>query len=265
MLGRALLSVAATLALATAAPSAQAQSEDSLRRRAVNTPPQITDRGRTAAHVCFDRGWYEDEQDGFREVEPLPCTQQFAPLVAAAGDTVRVRTLPEARGVRLQGRGPARECGLLEAGRWLCWMPNDASAALRVQIAYSFGAATWSYDSQLRALRRSARLLVALRAAPSDVVYTEGALQVVRLRRIGEKGPFLVRALTHKNLSVRLPAGTYELSSTTRSCSGSCPQRNGTGSLDAPSGTCSSRLTVERGERLAATVVTCVGERCRIR
>lgn len=144
-------------------------------------------------------------------------------------------------------------------------MPGDGAPALRLGITYPFGSSSWTFDSGLRRARRTARLRIAERAVPSPETFIEGSVQVIRLRRAGEKGPFLVRRLDGGAFTVRLPRGDYVLWSATRVCGGLCPTRDGQGSFSPPDGACRSRIRVARGDRLDVTVVTRVGDPCRIR
>ncbi len=134
---------------------------DADRERLVTTPPEIATRGKMATHVCPTRSSYENEAGQQVELGRLPCTTQFAPLLAVAGDTLAVRTPRSARAVGLSVDG-------------VLW-------------------------------------------------------------------------------------------SATRVCGGLCPTRDGQGSFSPPDGACRSRIRVARGDRLDVTVVTRVGDPCRIR
>jgi len=262
------LAVAVLVLCGAGTVASPALGTDADREREVTTPPQIATRGEMAAHICAGQSSYENEAGQQVELEQLPCTSQFAPLLAAAGDTLTVRTPRSARAVGLSVDGAEREeqsCRFFDLGRWLCTMPGDGDAALRLGIAYPFGSASWTFDSGLRPARRTARLRVAERAMPSPESFIEGSVQVVRLRRAGEKGPLLVRRLDGGAFTVRLPRGDYTLWSATRVCSGSCPTRDGQGSFGPPGDACRSRIRVAPKARLGVTVVTRVGEPCRVR
>lgn len=84
--------------------------------------------------------------------------------------------------------------------------------------------------------------------------------------RLLQRGRWLCTMPGDVAMSLRLGiVYPFVLLSTTRVCSGSCPTRDGAGLLDQRRHTCRSRIEVQRGDRLRATVVTRVGERCRIR
>lgn len=268
MRGRLVKVSVALLALCGAVAAKAAPTGDADRERLITTPPEISTRGETAPHVCFGFGGFESEAGGFIDLGPRPCTRQYDPLHAAGGDTLTVRTPRSARSVGLSVDGAEREgqeCRLLERGRWLCAMPGDGDGSLRLGIEYPLGVASWTFDTKLSPPRGRMPVRISRRAVATRRAYREGAVQLVKLRRSGAKGPFLVRRLGDRSFKALLPAGRFLLSSTTRVCSGSCPTRTGGGSLDAPRHTCRSRIDVKRGDRLTATVVTRVGERCRIR
>lgn len=256
----------AALALGIAHLAAPALAGDADHRRVVTTHPQLADRGEESGRVCITSAYDRVAGEPIERVDRA-CPRRYDPLRAAHGDTLLVRTPRSANSASVGVSGSEREdeeCRLLDHGRWLCTMPGDGDPSLVVGISYPFGVANFQADAQLRRPNRSARLRIVERAVPSGRTYIEGAAQIVRVRRVGEKGPFLIRVLKGRGFTAKLPAGEYVLWSTTRVCAGSCPARDGSGSLDPTRHTCRSRFDVERTERLTLTVVTRVGERCRI-
>ena len=86
----------------------------------------------------------------------------------------------------------------------------------------------------------------------------EGSIPYLRV--VGLDGSTVVkRRLTPKrSATIALPPGRYRLQSWQRYCDGNCTR------LDPPSDRCSRRFTLDRGQRLAATITVRYGSGCKI-
>jgi hypothetical protein len=135
-----------------------------------------------------------------------------------------------------------------------------ASIAATAVVFAGFAALTaTSPGSQRRAAARGV-LRATGQLKPSSSVYTEGALEYVSVRRAGSGVLVLKREypLGKIKLARRLLAGSYRLTSWTRTCSGNC------GYLDPPGYACSRAIRIRAGTTLRAIVVSEVGKHCRI-
>lgn len=98
------------------------------------------------------------------------------------------------------------------------------------------------------------------RLATSDSVYAEGAYQYISVHAARNGRQILERRFVLGTISLarRLAPGSYRLRSWTQSCSGNCSM------VDPPSHRCSRVVRLSRGAARRVTVLSKVGERCRI-
>lgn len=94
----------------------------------------------------------------------------------------------------------------------------------------------------------------------SRLLYIEGAIGYVSLRRVGEDTPLVRRSFPFGRIRLdrRLRSGTYRLASWIRTCAGSCEF------LSAPTRGCNRSFRVRPGAERRVTVLSEVGKRCRI-
>jgi hypothetical protein len=97
------------------------------------------------------------------------------------------------------------------------------------------------------------------RTMQTNSVYIEGALYYVAVRRARDRRlVFHTRFGERLSRQVTVPSGYYEVTSWTRTCSGTCQN------LDPPSLRCQGTVRVRAGRFITATIVHGVGLRCRV-
>ena len=127
-------------------------------------------------------------------------------------------------------------------------------AVLTVALMTGLGPGSATGASSTGVLRVTERFI------ESPTMYVEGAVEYVSVQRVSTGALVLKRRfdLGEIRLTRRLPAGRYLLTSWTRSCSGTCEN------LDPPTSSCKRVVRVRGGKTRRVTIVSQVGQHCRI-
>ena len=119
--------------------------------------PIVTYRGRRAAGVCYDIGYFTSEVDGeTAQVIGLGsefdrCRKRSRPLRVPGGGQISVRTPKEATGVELGGTtGDSHTCKRRRAGVWRCRLPSGETGRRELDLTVRYHGAESRFTLVMR-------------------------------------------------------------------------------------------------------------------